>query len=416
MRLLHTADWHLGQSFHDYDREYEHACFFDWLTLQIKERKPDALLVSGDVFDSVNPPASAQRLYYDLLKRATDAHPGLQIVVTAGNHDAAARLEAPAPLLNRFNAVVIGTVERTAEASIAYSKFLVPLSNASGKVVAIVLAVPFLRTGDLPQISGAQDAYAAGVAAFYEQLTAHACALRDAEHPGAVLIAMGHCHLAEGAESRDSERRLVVGGLESLSARTFPKDLAYVALGHLHKPQSFDGGRVQYSGSPIPLSFTEKGYLHRVCECEFGPAGLLVQRSLQIPRTVGLLSLPKGKAVPMNELEALLQNEDYGAAESNEKHPFLEVRYLDDGPDPTRRYRVEQALAGKPVRLASTKFEPREQSSDSARAAGEETLGDLQSLDPLEVLLAAYHERYEGAEPEPAVLAAFKEILSEVNE
>jgi exonuclease SbcD len=118
----------------------------------------------------------------------------------------------------------------------------------------------------------------------------------------------------------------------------------------------------------------------------------------------------------MNELEALLQNEDYGAAESNEKHPFLEVRYLDDGPDPTRRYRVEQALAGKPVRLASTKFEPREQSSDSARAAGEETLGDLQSLDPLEVLLAAYHERYEGAEPEPAVLAAFKEILSEVNE
>jgi exonuclease SbcD len=416
MRLLHTADWHLGQTFHNYDREYEHACFLDWLAVQIRERKPDALLVSGDVFDSVNPPASAQRLYYDFLKRANDAHPGLQIVVTAGNHDAAARLEAPAPLLHRFQAVVVGTVERTAEARIDYSKFLVPLRNVSGKVAAIVLAVPFLRTGDLPQVSGVQDTYTAGVSAFYQQLTAHACTLRDAEHPEAALIAMGHCHLSEGAESRDSERRLVVGGLESLSATTFPKELAYVALGHLHKPQSFDDGRVQYSGSPIPLSFTEKGYLHRVCECEFGPAGLLLQRSLEIPRTVGLVSLPKGKAIPMTELEQLLRNEDFGAAVLSQKHPFLEVRYLDDGPDPTRRYRVEQALAGKPVRLANTKFEAREPASDAARAGEAEDLGDLNALDPLEVLLAAYHERYEGAQPEPAVLAAFREILSEVNE
>jgi exonuclease SbcD len=416
MRLLHTADWHLGQTFHDYDREYEHACFFDWLALQIRERKPDALLVSGDIFDSVNPPASAQRLYYDFLKRATDIHPALQIVVTAGNHDAAARLEAPAPLLHRFNAVVVGTVERTAEARIDYSKFLVPLKDSSGKVAAIVLAVPFLRMGDLPQIPRAEDAYTAGIAAFYEQLTGHARALRDTQHPEAALIAMGHCHLTEGAESRDSERRLVVGGLESLSADTFPKELAYVALGHLHKPQSFDSGRVQYSGSPIPLSFTEKEYRHRVCECEFGPAGQLVQRSLEIPRVVGLLSLPKGKAVPLNQLEALLKNEDYGAADSSEKHPFLEVRYLDDGPDPTRRYRIEQALAGKPVRLASTKFESKQAASDSPRLGNEQDLGDLQSVDPLEVLLAAYNERYEGAEPEALVLAAFKEILSEVNE
>ncbi len=416
MRLLHTADWHLGQTFHDYSREYEHACFFDWLALQIRERQPDALLVSGDVFDSVNPPASAQRLYYDFLKRATDTHPRLQIVITAGNHDAAARLEAPAPLLHRFNAVVVGTVERTAEARIDYSKFLVPLRDTSGQVAAIVLAVPFLRMGDLPQTPGAQDSYTAGVAAFYEQLTDHARAFRDSEHPGAALVAMGHCHLTEGAESRDSERRLVVGGLESLSAGAFPKELAYVALGHLHKPQSFDGGRVQYSGSPIPLSFTEKEYRHRVCECEFGPDGLLVQRSLEIPRSVGLLSLPKGKAVPLGQLETLLQKEDYGAVDSSDKHPFLEVRYLDDGPDPTRRYRIEQALAGKPVRLASTKFETKDTASASARPQGEQDLGDLQSVDPLEVLLAAYNERYEGAEPEAVVLAAFKEILSEVNE
>jgi DNA repair protein SbcD/Mre11 len=272
MRVFHTADWHLGQTFHEYDRDHEHACFLNWLVNEIQSRKPEALLVSGDVFDSVNPPASAQRMYYEFLKQAADAHPTLQIVVTAGNHDAAARLEAPAPLLHRFNVTVVGTVERNADAEIHYSKFLLPLRNAEGDVTAIVLAVPFLRSGDLPQIPGAVDVYTAGVSAFYQRLTAQACALRNTRHPGAVLIGMGHCHLSEGAESRDSERRLVVGGLESLSTAAFPPELCYVALGHLHKPQSFDEGRVQYSGSPIPLSFTERGYYHRVCELEFGTA------------------------------------------------------------------------------------------------------------------------------------------------
>ena len=416
MRVLHTADWHLGQTFHDYDREYEHARFLDWLILQIEERTPDALLVSGDVFDSVNPPASAQRMYYDFLNRAAQAHPRLQIVVTAGNHDAAARLEAPAPLLQRFNTRVVGTVERTADASIDYAKFLLPLNNASGEVAAIVLAVPFLRMGDLPQTPDAQDVYTAGVAAFYARLTEEACTLRDARYPGAVLLGMGHCHLAEGAESLDSERRLVVGGLESLSATTFPKELCYVALGHLHKPQSFQSGRVQYSGSPIPLSFTERDYHHRICDLEFGSTGLLRQRSLEIPRAVAMLSLPKGPAVALDVLEQILRNEQYEGGNLREQHPFLEVRYLDDGPDPQRRYRIEQALAGKPVRLASTKFEARERIAGEEGMGAGEGLGDLRTIDPLEVLLAAYKEHYAGDEPDPALLSAFKEALAEVQE
>lgn len=416
MRVFHTADWHLGQTFHEYDRDYEHACFLEWLLREIATRKPDAMLLSGDVFDSVNPPASAQRMYYEFLQKAADAHPGLQMVVTAGNHDAAARLEAPAPLLKRINVHVVGTVGRTAVAEIDYPKFLVPLKNAAGEVGAIVLAVPFLRPADLPLTPGAADVYNAGMAAFYARLTEHACALRDGLYTGAVLIGMGHCHLTEGAESRDSERRLVVGGLESLSAAMFPRELCYVALGHLHKPQSFDDGRVQYSGSPIPLSFTERKYHHRVCELEFGQAGLLGRRSLEIPRAVPLLSLPEGRAVAMDALEELLRNGDYGAGAPPEQHPFLEVRYLDDGPDPQRRYRIEQALAGRPVRLATTKFEPKEQAGGVQEAGAGEGLGDLRSVDPMEVLLAAYRERYEGGEPEAALLSAFREILTEVNE
>jgi exonuclease SbcD len=416
MRVFHTADWHLGQTFHEYDRDYEHAAFLEWLLEQIQARRPDVLLVSGDIFDSVNPPASAQRLYFGFLQRAAEIHPGLQMVVTAGNHDAAARLEAPGPLLERFKVRVFGTIERSESGDIRYAKFLVPLQNASGEVAGIAVAIPFLRTADLPLTPGAQDAYTAGMAAFYRNVCTEAVRLRDSSHPGAVLIGMGHCHLTEGAESPDSERRLVVGGLESLSALTFPPDLCYVALGHLHKPQSFDSGRVQYSGSPIPLSFTEREYRHRLCELEFGPDGLLAQRSFEIPRSVPLMSLPKGPAVPMNALEEILRTADYGAPDSPHKHPFLEVRYLDDGPDPQRRYRIEQALAGKPVRLASTKFEPRSLPAGGLHNGTREDLGDLRSIDPLEVLLAAYRERHADSEPEAALLSAFREILSEVQE
>lgn len=415
MRIFHTADWHLGQTFHNYDRDYEHGCFLDWLLGQIAARKPEVLLISGDVFDSVNPPATAHKMYFDFLGRTAEEHPGLQIVVTAGNHDAAARLEAPGRLLNRLNVYVRGTVETTADGQIDYSKFLVPLKDASGSVGAIVLAVPFLRPSDVPQIRDTADAYSAGIAAFYQQLTESAVRLRDAEYPGAVLIGMGHCHLVNGAESQDSERRLIVGGLEALSAAAFPKELCYVALGHLHKPQSFEEGRVAYSGSAIPLSFTEREYRHRVWELECGPAGLLERRSLEIPRAVPLLSVPEKAAVSMDELETILKNADYGAPQSLEQHPFLEVRCLDDGPDPSRRHRIEQALAKKPVRLASIKFDPREKTDLAQDGAGADGLGDLRTIDPLEILRVAYREGYENGEPDAAMIAAFREILTEIS-
>jgi exonuclease SbcD len=418
MRIFHTADWHLGQTFHDYDWDYEHRCFLEWLLGQIDARKPDAMLLAGDVFDSVNPPASAQRMYYDFLKKAVDAHPSLQIVVTAGNHDAAARLEAPAYLLSHFNVHVLGTVRHPTHSTIDYSKLLVPLKNSSGEVAAIVLAVPYLRFTDLPHVpetAEAAAAYQTGMEAFYEQLTAEARRLRDERYPNAVLVGMGHCHLMGGAESRDSERRLIVGGLEALTASSFPAELSYVALGHLHKPQAFQDGRVAYSGSPIPLSFTERQYRHQIWELEFAGTGLIERRSVEMPRAVALLSLPEGGAVPMTELLTVLSNADYGSGLGVEQYPFLEVRYLDDGPDPTRRHRIEEALKYKPVRLAATKFEPRLQqmgANDGNAVAG---LGDLRSIDPLEVLLAAHRDSHGGAEPEAEVLAAFREILTQVS-
>ncbi len=413
LRLIHTADWHLGQSFHGYDRDHEHARFLEWLLRMLAERRPDALLVAGDIFDTVNPSATAQRRYYDFLALAHAAAPRLQIVIIAGNHDAAARLEAPASLLQSLGITAVGTVARDADGAIALGKFLVPLKDAEGVVRAIALAVPFLRPADAPEVADSSDAYLDGIRELYRRATEAALELRDREHPGAALIALGHCHMQDAAESRDSERRIVIGGAEALRADTFPAALAYVALGHLHKPQELAGGRIRYCGSPLPLSFSEKDYAHRVLEVVIDDLGHATATPLAVPKSAALQSLPAGAAKPIAEVLQVLAAAEFDATLPPEAHPFLEVRVLDDCPDPTRRRRIEEALAGKPVRLASIKPESPARSEGGVEdpAATLPTLADLSALDPEEIMVAAYRERYRS-EPEPAVRAALREILT----
>src|SRR5690606_18891605 len=112
MNILHTADWHLGQLFYEYDRAYEHQQFLDWLVQTLQQEAVDVLLISGDVFDSANPSAATVRQFYTFLNQASKACPGLQIVVTAGNHDSATRLESPKPLLESSHIHIIGVVEK----------------------------------------------------------------------------------------------------------------------------------------------------------------------------------------------------------------------------------------------------------------------------------------------------------------
>jgi DNA repair protein SbcD/Mre11 len=212
LRILHTADWHLGQSFHGFDRDLEHGIFLDWLVGVVKERRTDALIIAGDIFDSVNPPAGAQRRFFDFLARAHAAVPALQVIVIAGNHDAGARLEAPAGLFESMNIKAVGTIARDTAGEVQYDKILVPLKDANGCVRAIVLAVPFLRPADVPAVPESSDSYLTGIREFYRRATEAAVSFRDSQYPGAILIALGHCHLADAVESRESERRIVSAG------------------------------------------------------------------------------------------------------------------------------------------------------------------------------------------------------------
>ena len=152
MKLLHTADWHIGQLFHQYDRTYEHQQFLNWLVTTIQEQKIDVLLISGDVFDLSNPSAASIKMFYSFLNQAVKVNPDVQIIIIAGNHDSASRLESPKPLLESSNIHIIGIVERKEDGQIEYDKLIVPIKDKTATIKAWCMAVPFLRMGDYPVI------------------------------------------------------------------------------------------------------------------------------------------------------------------------------------------------------------------------------------------------------------------------
>jgi exonuclease SbcD len=404
MRLLHTSDWHLGQTLHSHDRGWEHQQFLDWLLATLVEHEIDALLVSGDIFDNANPSAASQAMLYRFLTAARGRVPHLNIVLIAGNHDSPGRLEAPAPFLEGFDARVVGVIGRDAAGEIDLERLLVPLRDRSGAIAAWCLAIPFLRLSDVPRLETQGDAYVEGIATLYRQVQAHARARRL---PGQALVALGHCHMAGGQVSEHSERRIIVGGAEMLSGTLFDADIAYAALGHLHLAQKVGGqDRIRYSGSPLPLSFAEIDYPHQVLKVELEGAELAAVVAIAVPRAVPLLRVPK-IAAPLVEVEAALAALSIDAAEP-EAMPYLEVRVLLDQPEPGLRARIEAALAGKPVRLA--RIDTRSARTETA-AAAPGSLDDLGRLDPLAIFNSAYAAKY-GDSPPADLLAAFNEILN----
>lgn len=410
MRLLHTSDWHLGQTLHNFDRTYEHQCFLDWLLDTIVAEEADVLLIAGDVFDNANPSAASQRQLYRFLQQARARSPRLDIVIIAGNHDSPGRLEAPGPLLEAHGTRVVGHVARDAEGSIDLERFIVPLSGADGQVRAWCVAIPFLRPGDVPRVAApatddAFDAYLAGIRLLYQQ----ACELARARAgEGQAILAMGHCHMVGGDASPDSERRIVIGGTEALPASMFGPDIAYAALGHLHLAQRVgQQDHLRYCGSPLPLSFAEVGYKHQVLRIDLDGTRAAAIAPLLVPRAVELLRVPASPA-PVKQAIAELVALDLPDL-PREAWPYLEVRVLLDAPEPGLRAQVEAALEGKPVRLA--KIEPTRRVVTTAGAEPTAlSLDQLAQLQPDDIFRRLWQQRFGDDAPDDQ-LAAFTELL-----
>ncbi|AZE48780.1 Exonuclease SbcD [Pseudomonas chlororaphis] len=407
MRLFHTSDWHLGQNLHGQERDFEHACFLEWLLRQLALHSPDVLLIAGDIFDTVNPPVKAQERLYDFIVSAHEQQPGLTIVMIAGNHDSGSRIELPAPLMRRLRTHALGRVLWLDDGQLDSERLLLPLPDASGAIAGWCLALPFLRPAE---VTGAHlgDDYLRGIGQVHEWLIAAANAKRQ---PGQALVAISHAHMAGGSVSEDSERSLIIGNAEALPASLFGPSISYVALGHLHKPQKVNGEeRIRYSGSPIPLSFSEIGYQHQILDIQLDGETLVSVEPRLIPRAVNLQRL--GPAPLAEILLQLAELPDIDLLAEEQRQPWLEVRVRLDEPQPDLRQQVESALQGKAVRLVRIAAE---YAGHGGREGddGAAQLVELDQLSPQDLFSRAWLDSY-GSQVDEQTLKDFAQLLQEV--
>ena len=235
MRLLHTADWHLGRSLHGASLLEEQRHMLDEFVRLARDARPDVVLVAGDVFDRSVPPADAVELLDETLCRLVlDLR--LPTVLIAGNHDSPIRLAFGARLLEQSRLAVAGE---------AKPRVVFTLDDEHGPVA--ICAVPYAEPATVRLALGCEAADHATA------LSAQVAALGERTTARAVVVA--HVFVTGGGEC-ESERPLSMGGAGCVPVEAFD-GYEYVALGHLHRQQSFAGGRVRYAGSPFPYSFGE---------------------------------------------------------------------------------------------------------------------------------------------------------------
>lgn len=269
-KILHTSDWHLGRGLYGQNRHTEFSAFLDWLLQRLRSEQTDALLVAGDVFDTTTPNHAAQELYYRFLAQVAATTHCRHMVIIGGNHDSASFLNAPKALLQALNVHVVGA----ACGDVADEVLL--LRDGEQQLQAIVCAVPYLRDRDVrlsvggESIADKSQALLEGISQHYQQALEIASDQRAALNPDAPIIAMGHLFTQGGITlEADGVRELYVGSLAHVDASCF-QGFDYVALGHLHVPQTVAGQEhIRYSGSPLPMGFGEAKQQKQVLEIAF---------------------------------------------------------------------------------------------------------------------------------------------------
>ena len=314
MKILHTSDWHLGQNFIGKSRIEEHEAFLSWLLKTIKEKQIEVLLVSGDIFDTGTPSNYALELYYNFLKELSHIKTLITTIITAGNHDSISTLKAPKQLLGVLNVHVITSGDED-------ENVIIPI-NKNDELKAIVCAVPFLRDSVIREslsgktISQKEKLANSGIKDYYENCYSKALELKkDKNIP---IIAMGHLTTV-GSRSSQSERDIYIGGTIDIGGDYLASMFDYVALGHLHINQAVGNNKhVRYSGSPIPLSFSESKNSQKVNLVSFTQNEINIEE-LEVPLFRKLIVIKGNFEKIKNEFSKI-----------EDKNSWIEVHIKDD--------------------------------------------------------------------------------------
>ena len=401
MKVLHTSDWHLGHTLYDYDRSAEQKHFLHQLCEIVKQEKPDVMVVSGDIYHNPTPSAAAQKMYTDGLLHIHKANPSMSIVVTAGNHDSSSKLEVNTRLWDVVNVKVIGTFEKIDD-QFNLDKHIVEVTDSSDKLVGYVVAVPHSYPNNFPVLR--EDTTRELRQKHFFQTLLSEVEVRNTDKLPVVLMA----HLsATGCDMTGHDE--TVGGIEYVDVQEFGDGYSYLALGHIHCPQTLKNsdGKARYSGSPIPVSFDEN-YPHSVTLVTFDQDKVPQIEMRNIENIKPLLTIPREP----KELEEVLQQLEHNISDDEEAYIRLNV-LVKDYLAPDTKERASEILKNKKAKFCTIKqnFETKLSADDNQKKF---TLEDIKKVDPIEIAQRFYQHKY-NTEMDDELLDCMKQVIQQIN-
>lgn len=375
MRIMHTSDWHLGRALQGESLLEDQAHALQQLVDLLREdagnpnTRTDLLILAGDVYDRAVPPRDAVSLLDATLSEIVG---GLRIptLVIAGNHDSPERVGFGAELLKGAGLLVAGPLQAE-PASLVFQ-------DAAGPIR--VFALPYAGPGEARRVLDE------GIRSHEGVLAAQVAACRSRLGSGERSVVVGHAFVT-GAETSDSEEELAVGGSSGVNAAVF-QGLDYVALGHLHRPQSLAGGRIRYSGSLLKYSFSEAAHSKGILRLELDRDGLRCETLALTPR--------RDLRILEGDFHALLEGETQGPADD-----LLLIRLLDTLPQLDAIHRLRKRYPN----VLQLEW-PNQQHGGTAAALA----GDHRQFGH-EELFSRFYQDLKGAPLEPAQLEAYRDLV-----
>lgn len=372
-KFIHTSDWHLGQNFYGYDRSEEQADFLRQLVDIVRQHQPDALLVSGDIFHTAAPSSAAVTLYVNAMLDIHNACPKMAIVVIAGNHDSASRLQCDSRLWELAGVRVLGGIARDSEGLADLDRHIIHVKDKG-----IVAAVPFAYPASFPLVNDEHVGSDQRQPVYFQSLLDHVNAQNPAQLP-VVLMA----HLAvNGSDFTGHE----VGMMECVEVGVMGNGYDYAALGHIHRPQDVSE-RARYCGTPLAVSFDEQCE-HSVSIVEIDAHGSMPRVTTErIENIKPLRTIPAGPPVDfeaaLEQLQVLVPDERVYV-----RLNVLVDRYLPNG----AQERAALAVADKQCRFCEIK---KTAIVEASHAVSQMTMEEFNHKHPIEVAQQFYLEKYQ---------------------
>jgi DNA repair protein SbcD/Mre11 len=384
MRILHTADWHVGKRLRGRSRDDETAAALDQLVEMARDASADVVLIAGDVYEHRTVSPEADLIVFDALSRLRDT--GATVVVIPGNHDSWQRLEALAKLLTPLGILAVPRVLRPAEGG------LLEVASRDGSEAALVACLPFVPERRFGDAAALFDERASAYVDYDEGMGRVIAGMAASFRPDRVNILMGHL-MIHGAKLGGGEQELTIGMTYAVSPGRLPGTASYAALGHVHRPQAVAAAPcpTRFAGSLLQLDFGEVAQ---------EKSAVLVEAHPGKPPKVRELPITAGRRLV--DLQGTL--DEVLAKAGSTGDAYLRVRVKTDGPVPGLAERVREVLPDAMV--VELEYE---------RAQEERPDAGMASLAPREQFVHYYRHAH-GADPEPSLMGAFDRLYAEVAE